>query len=131
MAAEDELDQLLAEQISYYRALAPRYLDNALSGARVAGAGEELVAALDEFAPAGDVLELACGLGTWTPQLVRHASSVTALDASPEVLAIARERVRDARVRFSEADIFGWKPDRRYDVVFFGFWLSHVPPRAL
>jgi hypothetical protein len=20
-----------------------------------------------------------------------------------------------------------WRPDRRYDVVFFGFWLSHVP----
>jgi hypothetical protein len=26
-----------------------------------------------------------------------------------------------------EADIFDWEPDRRYDVVFFGFWLSHVP----
>jgi hypothetical protein len=25
------------------------------------------------------------------------------------------------------ADVFGWTPDRRYDVVFFGFWLSHVP----
>jgi SAM-dependent methyltransferase len=125
MAAEDELDQLLAEQISYYRALAPRYLEGALA---VAGAGEELVAALDEFAPTGDVLELACGPGTWTPQLLRHASSVTALDASPEMLAIAGERVRDARVRFIEADILGWKPDRRYDVVFFGFWLSHVPP---
>jgi ubiquinone/menaquinone biosynthesis C-methylase UbiE len=104
MAADNELDELLAEQISYYRALAPRYLDNALSGSAVAGAGEELVAALDEFAPAGDVLELACGPGTWTPRLLRHASSVTALDASPEVLAIARERVRHARVRFIEAE---------------------------
>ncbi|MDQ6841089.1 MAG: class I SAM-dependent methyltransferase, partial [Actinomycetota bacterium] len=117
MAAEDELDQLLAEQISYYRALAPRYLEGGLTGVAVAGAGEELVAALDEFAPTGDVLELACGPGTWTPQLLRHACSVTALDASPEMLAIASERVRDARVRFIEADIFGWKPDRRYDVV--------------
>lgn len=24
--------------------------------------------------------------------------------------------------------MFGWRPDRRYDVGFFGFWLSHVPP---
>ena len=28
---------------------------------------------------------------------------------------------------FVETDVFGWQPDRRYDVVFFGFWLSHVP----
>jgi O-methyltransferase involved in polyketide biosynthesis len=31
-------------------------------------------------------------------------------------------------VRFVQADLFAWRPDRRYDVVFFGFWLSHVPP---
>ncbi|MDQ6820433.1 MAG: class I SAM-dependent methyltransferase [Actinomycetota bacterium] len=124
----EDLDELLAEQISYYRALAPKYLDGGLTGAAVHGAGEELSTALEEFAPSGDVLELACGPGTWTPQLLRDASSVTALDAAPEVLVIARERVRDPRVRFIAADIFSWKPDRRYDVVFFGFWLSHVPP---
>jgi len=33
----------------------------------------------------------------------------------------------DDRVRFVRADLFSWRPDRRYDVVFFGFWLSHVP----
>ena len=27
-----------------------------------------------------------------------------------------------------EADLFSWRPDRRYDAVFFGFWISHVPP---
>ena len=128
MAADDEVDELLAEQISYYRALAPSYLDGALTGAAAQAAGEELVAALDEFAPSGDVLELACGPGIWTPQLLRHAGSVTALDASREVLAIARQRVRDPRAQFIQADIFSWKPERRYDVVFFGFWLSHVPP---
>jgi demethylmenaquinone methyltransferase/2-methoxy-6-polyprenyl-1,4-benzoquinol methylase len=50
------------------------------------------------------------------------------VDAAPEMLAIASARVRDERVRFIRADIFEWVPDRRYDVVFFGFWLSHVPP---
>src|SRR4051794_36961130 len=24
-------------------------------------------------------------------------------------------------------DLFSWQPDRDYDVVFFAFWLSHVP----
>jgi trans-aconitate methyltransferase len=63
----------------------------------------------------------------WTGQLLRHATEVTAVDASPEMLAIAAARVGDERVRFIQADLFTWTPDRRYDVVFFGFWLSHVP----
>jgi SAM-dependent methyltransferase len=44
------------------------------------------------------------------------------------MLAAAVARVADERVRFVQADLFDWVPDRRYDVVFFGFWLSHVPP---
>jgi trans-aconitate methyltransferase len=83
---------------------------------------------LDGFAPAGDVLELACGPGSWTPRLLQDATSVTAVDAAPEMLAIARKTVGDDdRVWFVLADLFAWRPDRRYDVVFFGFWLSHVP----
>jgi SAM-dependent methyltransferase len=91
-----------------------------------AAGGGELEAALDDFRPAGDVLELACGPGTWTVQLLRHAAKLTALDASPEMLALAAEKA-GGRVRFVQADLFEWEPDRRYDVVFFGFWLSHVP----
>jgi demethylmenaquinone methyltransferase/2-methoxy-6-polyprenyl-1,4-benzoquinol methylase len=75
----------------------------------------------------GHVLELACGPGAWTERLLKHATSVTAVDAAPEMLARAKARVGDNRVRFIHADLFTWKPDRRYDVVFFGFWLSHVP----
>ena len=63
----------------------------------------------------------------WTPTLLRHAASVTAVDAASERLAIASARIDDDRVRLIEADVFSWRPDRRYDVVFFGFWLSHVP----
>lgn len=53
---------------------------------------------------------------------------LTVVDASPEMLAMNRQRVRDPRVRYVTADLFEWQPDRVYDVVFFGFWLSHVPP---
>ena len=124
MTGRDALDPLLAEQIAYYRAVAREYSEHAIQGA---AGGDELEAALDAFRPEGDVLELACGPGTWTPQLLRHATSLTALDASPEMLAIAEVRFGEERVRFLRADIFEWQPDRRYDVVFFGFWLSHVP----
>ena len=122
-SARRDAVSLLAEQAAFYRAVAPEYGDHAIRG--VSGAEPE--AALETFAPAGDVLELACGPGTWTLELLRHADTVTALDASPEMLAIASDRVGDERIRFVRADVFEWQADRRYDVVFFGFWLSHVP----
>ena len=117
--------RLLAEQIAYYRAVAGGVRAPCAAGSRAATSWP---AALDAFAPAGQVLELACGPGSWTPQLLRHAAHVTAVDASPEMLALAAARVGDGeRVTFVEADLFAWRPARRYDVVFFGFWLSHVP----
>jgi SAM-dependent methyltransferase len=116
-------EALLAEQIAYYRAVAPSYESLSLPGC----GGPEVAAALDAFKPAGDILELACGPGMWTELLLRGAKSVTAVDAAPEMLARAKARVGEGRVRFAQADLFSWQPDRRYDVVFFGFWLSHVP----
>jgi 2-polyprenyl-3-methyl-5-hydroxy-6-metoxy-1,4-benzoquinol methylase len=118
-----DIDHLLSEQIAYYRALAPDYLDQGLD----LPGGDELTEALDAFRPAGSVLEFACGPGIWTRQMLRYATDVTAVDASPEMLAIAAAHVDSDRVRFVQADLFTWKPDRRYDVVFIGFWLSHVP----
>jgi len=120
----DDLNALLAEQISYYRARASEYH----SGILDLPGGDELEAAIDAFRPTGQVLELACGPGVWTEQLLRHAETLTAVDASPEMLAIASMRLaHDERARFVVADLFTWRPDREYDVVFFGFWLSHVP----
>jgi hypothetical protein len=44
------------------------------------------------------------------------------------MLAIAASRVPGgAPVRFVEADLFTWEPDRQYGLVFMGFWLSHEP----
>jgi SAM-dependent methyltransferase len=123
-AGGGELGWLLDEQVTYYRSLAADYLNHGLD----LPGGDELAQALEAFRPTGSVLELACGPGVWTGQLLRHAADVTAVDASPEMLAIAAAaRVGDDRVRFVQADLFTWVPDRRYDVVFFGFWLSHVP----
>lgn len=60
--------------------------------------------------------------------MARHADHVTAVDASPEVLEINREKVGDEYVTHLRADLFAWRPETTYDVVFFSFWLSHVPP---
>ena len=115
---------LRSEQLAYYRAVANEYEDHAID---VPGQ-DELMSAVDSFCPTGDVLELACGAGIWTEGLLRSATSVTAVDGAPEMLARAQTRVgSSASVRFVEADLFSWKADRRYDAVFFGFWISHVP----
>jgi demethylmenaquinone methyltransferase/2-methoxy-6-polyprenyl-1,4-benzoquinol methylase len=123
-SSSSPLEAILTEQQAFYRSVAAEYEKHLLTGV---GGGGELVAALDDLRPTGDVLELACGPGTWTAQLLRHADTVTAVDGSPEMLKIASALVTDPRVRFVEADLFSWLPDRRYDVVFFGFWISHVP----
>ncbi len=124
MRGSDATDRLLADQVAYYRAVAADYESRSLPG----WGGDEVEAALAAFRPAGDVLEMACGPGTWTELLLRHASSVLAIDAAPEMLERARQRVADSRVRFVQADVFTWQPPRGcFDVVFFGFWLSHVP----
>jgi trans-aconitate methyltransferase len=114
---------LLAEQIAYYRARAPEYE----RGAYATGEVEGLIDAVVERIPAdADLLELACGTGVWTERLARRTRTLTAVDAAPEMIEIARART-GADVRFVCADVLSWQPSRRYDVVFFGFWLSHVP----
>jgi SAM-dependent methyltransferase len=133
----DEIDPLLKEQIAYYRARAPEYDQWFLRRGRYdrgPQANAEWHAevalvrrALERFHPAGDILELACGTGLWTQQLLAGARSITAVDAAPEALALNRERLRSPRVRYVEADLFAWRPRERFDAVFFGFWLSHVP----
>ena len=87
-------------------------------------------ALVEEFKPTGEVLELACGDGAFTRELARQARTLTAIDASPRMLARNREQLAPASVKYINADLFSWTPDRRYDAVFFGFWLSHVPPPA-
>ncbi|WP_409473334.1 class I SAM-dependent methyltransferase [Streptomyces sp. HC307] len=120
-------DALLAEQRAYYRAAAPEY-DRPYAEYE---ALQQLLAVVDDLPIAGDVLELACGTGQWTPRLAARARSVTAVDAATEVLALARARTTSPTVQFIEADLFQWQPPRRYDTVFFAFWLSHIPPTRL
>ena len=130
-------DDLLAEQRSFYRARAPEYDEWWQRRGRYERGEEQLLewqrqlatveAALDAFGATGRVLELAGGTGWWSQRLAGTADQLTIVDSSPEALAMNRERVRRPDVRYDVADIFEWRPDTSYDVVFFSFWLSHVP----
>ncbi len=118
-------DELLAGQVTYYRRRAAEYDATAYADMGVARARISRVAAA--MRPTGEVLEIACGTGMWTGALAAAASSVTAVDAAPEMVQIARARVSARNVRFVVADVFSWAPPGRFDMVFFAFWLSHVP----
>jgi demethylmenaquinone methyltransferase/2-methoxy-6-polyprenyl-1,4-benzoquinol methylase len=116
------LDRLLRDQRDYYAARAPTYERDLYNWP---GAQQTRDRAAASVPAGGAILELACGTGVWTERLLRRSPDVTAVDASPEMIAIARARAGAAR--YVVADVFAWEPDRRYDTVFFGFWLSHVP----
>ena len=122
----------VVEQKRYYAERAPEYDDwwyrrgryelepDALARWRADAAEAE--AALEAFAPGGTVLELAAGTGIWTRKLVRLSDRVVAVDANAETLALNTSEAELVR-----ADVFAWEPAERYDLVFFSFWLSHVP----
>jgi demethylmenaquinone methyltransferase/2-methoxy-6-polyprenyl-1,4-benzoquinol methylase len=126
------VSDVLREQKSYYAERAPEYDDwwyrrgryelepDALDRWRADAA--EVAAVLENFAPRGSVLELAAGTGIWTRRLVGLADRVVAVDANAETLAL---NTSDAEL--VRADVFEWEPAERFDLVFFSFWLSHVP----
>jgi SAM-dependent methyltransferase len=133
-------DDLLEEQRAFYRARAPEYDEWWQRRGRYDRGEDEtrewhrqvgmVDAALASFDARGDVLELAGGTGWWTQRLAATAEHLTVVDASPEALAISRERVGRTDVDYVVADVFGWRPERSFDTVFFSFWLSHVPRRS-
>ena len=130
MASSADTDGIVAEQLAYYRARAPEYTETAipeLPTGRLKRVRDATLVALDAFRPSGDVLELACGPGTWTPAVLEHADRVTAVDGAPEMLQLAAAKVGQGPTRFIQAELFSWEPDQQYDAVFFAFWLSHVP----
>jgi demethylmenaquinone methyltransferase/2-methoxy-6-polyprenyl-1,4-benzoquinol methylase len=122
----------VTEQKRYYAERAPEYDDwwyrrcrFELEPDRLARWQDDVAAAeraLEALAPLGDVLELAAGTGIWTRKLVELADRVVAVDANAETLAL---NTPDAEL--VRADVFEWRPDERFDLVFFSFWLSHVP----
>jgi 2-polyprenyl-3-methyl-5-hydroxy-6-metoxy-1,4-benzoquinol methylase len=133
--------QTLQEMRTYYQARAHeydewfyrqgRYSQGAELDARWFAEADEAFSALDTLQLTGDVLELAPGTGIWTERLIRTATTITAVDASPEMLEINRAKVSSDRVTYLQADLFSWKPERTYDGVLFGFWISHVPLERL
>jgi demethylmenaquinone methyltransferase/2-methoxy-6-polyprenyl-1,4-benzoquinol methylase len=112
---------------SYYAARAPEYDQVYQKPERQAD-----LRALETTMPAlfakRSVLEVACGTGYWTQFLAPLAANIVALDAAPETLAIARQRVPAASVQFVVGDAWDLPHSTpQPDAAFAGFWFSHIP----
>jgi len=126
------MDQhILDEQMTYYREMAQEYDETTGQTEELQRAFARARELLQQQAPVEQILELACGTGTWTRALLPLGRELTAIDVSPEMLSRARQKVGNAVVQFQQADLFQWQPSQQYDLVFFANWLSHVPPQRL
>jgi SAM-dependent methyltransferase len=165
-------NDIIQQQIAYYRARAGEYDEWFYRKGRYDRGAELNQAWFDEVEvvmkalyalPRPErILELACGTGIWTQELVKLGDRVMAVDASAEVMTINGGKIDDLAaaghvfdptpqpspriqgeganedkafqrdvVEYQQADLFAWEPEGEYDLVFFGFWLSHVPPEKL
>lgn len=137
------VERIIGQQLDYYDARASEYDDvwyrrgrydlGPSGNARWFAETARLESAVEAADIAGEVLELACGTGLFTRRLAQRTDRLTALDASSTMLAINAARVGDSSVVYRQADVFAWEPPHRvrYDHIFFGFFLSHIPPDRL
>ena len=139
----ETVDGLMAEQLRYYEDRAPVY-DELLG---IAGAGTTAARSSTSGGsarpprsrrPSPTPPVCACwssrpGTGIWTRRLAPGAARLVAVDASPAMLARNLEAVGDPRVEYVQADLFEWAPPdgETFDLIAFGFFLSHAPPDRL
>lgn len=94
--------QVIQEQIAYYSARASEYDEwfyrvgryDRGSDLNQRWFNEVIVVkqALHQLAPVEHILELACGTGIWTQELLNVGRQVTGIDASEEAIAINRRK---------------------------------------
>ena len=123
MAMRDQLvDDLLAEQIRYYRARAPEY-DQTSPTASHPRWPQPCARSGVSTEPSSS----APGRAKITATLANIAGEVVAVDSSPEALEPSALKVPAPNVQRVVADVFEWTPPWTADLVLFAALLSHVP----
>jgi SAM-dependent methyltransferase len=123
---------LIDSQIAYYEARASEY-ERSLGyragrfrGTSPDAAALDLLARIVRALPrVRSTLEIGCGSGIWTRELLRICGRVHCVDSSPAM--IARNRAACRRASHACADFFQWNSSQQFELVAAAFWLSHVP----
>ncbi len=106
-----------------YRSWAPHY---DAPGNQMIDLEQPVVRRILDGLPVGTALDAACGTGRHTAYLHQRGHRVTGVDASPDMLAEARNRLPDVDLR--EADLNRLPlADRAVDTVVCALALTHVP----
>jgi SAM-dependent methyltransferase len=82
------------------------------------------------FPPSARWLDVGCGTGALTEIILRQANPATVhgIDPSDGYLALAREQIRDPRVRFDKGDVRNLPVEsEKYDVAVSGLVLNFIP----
>ena len=75
-----------------------------------------------------NALEIGCGTGGFARRLAERSERVLALDLSPEMIRIARERSAQFPIDFQLADVLDWPlPDQSFDCIATIATLHHLP----
>jgi len=115
------------EMQTYYAGRASYYDDVYLKPERTADMNW-LRQHLPERLVGRSIIEVACGTGYWTQYLAPVASRMSALDLTPEPLALAKSRPGLERVQFHQLDAYSLPANLSgFDGAFAGLWFSHVP----
>lgn len=121
-----------------YRFVAPFY--DALGSLYSLGAIEATrLQAAQEIEPGQSVLCVGAGTGREAAHALARGAKVTLLDASPEMMAKARDRLQHSSgcdpswYRFIETDVLSYQvePDERFDLIWASFFLNVFEPREL
>ncbi len=91
---------------------------------------------VERYAKGGSILDLGCGPGTTGVELASHVYSwYMGVDISEVAIQKAKERAeeqgRSGRNTYVQADIFGFEPPQKYDLILFGDSLYYVPWRQI
>ena len=87
---------------------------------------EPLIHSILDDLPLGTVLDAACGTGRYAAHLAEKGHRVVGVDASPDMLAVARKRLRDVDLHVAGLEALPL-PDDSVDIVVCGLALAHVP----
>jgi ubiquinone/menaquinone biosynthesis C-methylase UbiE len=87
---------------------------------------ERVVCPLLDTLPPGRALDAACGTGRHARWLAEHGHDVVGIDASPEMLSVARVKVPAARFERGGLDSLP-APDAAFDLAICALALTHLP----
>ncbi|MBC7790857.1 MAG: class I SAM-dependent methyltransferase [Anaerolineae bacterium] len=82
-----------------------------------------------ELRPGAKILELGCGPGDMTAELLRRGAVVHAVDSSAAMLRVATERAPHAV--FTHTDIRSYQPSTEFDATLAAFVLHEIAPSEI